>query len=617
MIEEAFAMCGIIGYTGRKNAVPVLISGLHSLEYRGYDSAGVAVIEDGNVVCVKSQGRISDMEALLEARCGGLCSHTGIGHTRWATHGAPSDKNAHPHGTELVHAVHNGIIENYAELRERLAALGYRFHSDTDTEAAVYLIDYHYRKTGDPMAAISAAVRELRGSWAFGILFADKDGELYATRHESPLIVASDDTGSYMASDVTALMDYTNQYIRLDEEEIAVLRADGIRVFRMDGTAVEKEVQAVTWNRDAARRGGFAHFMLKEIHEEPEAVRKTVGSVVHDKIPAFHAGGADIESIGRASHIEIVACGTAMHAGLIGKRWIERFSGIPTTVEIASEFRYSPPIVEKGDLFIAISQSGETADTLAALRLAKSLGMHTLSIVNVVGSSVARESDGVIYTCAGPEIAVASTKAYPCQLSVLYLLAVHLGLSRGKITRQEATSLVSSLVQDVPEAIEHVIGRAEEIRAAAEKIRHSEDIFYIGRGADYFLAEEASLKLKEVSYIHSEAYPAGELKHGTISLITDGVPVIAIATSRTLYDKMTSNIREVRARGAYILLLCGEDFPEPEAIADTVIRLPALAEELMPMETATAFQLLAYYASVLRGCDVDKPRNLAKSVTVE
>lgn len=610
-------MCGIIGYTGRKNAVPILLSGLRSLEYRGYDSAGIAVTDGENIVCVKSKGRISDMEGLLESRYPDLASHTGIGHTRWATHGAPSDENAHPHGTGLVFAVHNGIIENYAQLRERLSSLGYSFHSDTDTEAAVCLVDYHYRRLRDPVSAIAAAVQELRGSWALGILFADREGELYATRHESPLIAASDDTGSYIASDITALLDYTDRYIRLDENEIAVLRADGVRFCRMDGTAVEKEVQMVTWNRDAARRGGFDHFMLKEIHEEPEAVSRTVGACTRGMLPDFGAGSVDMAAVCRAPHIHIVACGTAMHAGLIGKRLIERYAGIPASVEIASEFRYSPPVAAKGDLFVAISQSGETADTLAALRLAKSLGMYTLSLVNVVGSSVARESDGVIYTCAGPEIAVASTKAYLVQLSVLYLLAVRLGLANGKMSEQEAATLVVALAQDAPRAVSGVIDRAGEIRAAAEKIRSAEDIFFIGRGADYFLAEEASLKLKEVSYIHSEAYPAGELKHGTISLITDGVPVIAIATSRALYDKMTNNIREVRARGASIVMLCGADFPEPEAIADTVIRLPALPEALMPLPAATAFQLLAYYTSVLRGCDVDKPRNLAKSVTVE
>lgn len=610
-------MCGIIGYTGRKNAVPVLISGLHSLEYRGYDSAGIAVMDGGAVTCVKAKGRIANVESLLESRPHELSSHTGIGHTRWATHGAPSDENSHPHGTELVYAVHNGIIENYAELRERLAGLGYRFRSETDTEAAVCLIDYHYRQTGDPKEALAAATRELRGSWALGVLFADRDGELYAVRHENPLVAASDETGSYIASDITALLEHTDRYIRLDEDEIAVLCADGIRVYGADGDPVEKEVQTVTWNRDAARRGGFPHYMLKEIHEEPETIRKTVGAGTRGGFPDFGAGNVDMAALDRAEHIYIVACGTAMHAGLIGKQLIERFSGIPVSVEIASEFRYGAPIVSENDLFIAISQSGETADTLAALRLAKSLGMYTLSIVNVVGSSVARESDGVIYTCAGPEIAVASTKAYIVQLSVLYLLAAHFGFCRGRLSEREVSAFVSDLKNAAPDAVASVIARAEELKAAAETIKGAEDIFYIGRGADYFLAEEASLKLKEVSYIHSEAYPAGELKHGTISLITDGVPVIAIANTRELHDKMINNIREVRARGAYVLLLCGADFPETTGIADTVIRLPALREELMPLPTATAFQLLAYYTSVLRGCDVDKPRNLAKSVTVE
>ena len=610
-------MCGIIGYTGRENAVPVLIAGLHSLEYRGYDSAGIAVMGNGNVTCIKAKGRIADMEALLDSRPCPLSSHTGIGHTRWATHGVPSDENSHPHGTELVYAVHNGIIENYAALRERLSDLGYVFHSETDTEAAVCLIDFYYRKTGDPREAIAAAARELRGSWALGVLFADRDGEIYATRHESPLIAASDENGSYIASDITALLEYTDRYVRLDENEIAVLRVDGAAFYTADGTPVVKEMQTVTWNRDAARRGGFPHYMLKEIHEEPEAIRRTVGAGTRGGLPDFSAGSVDMAALDRASHIYIVACGTAMHAGLVGKRLIERFSGIPVSVEIASEFRYGAPITSETDLFIAISQSGETADTLAALRLARSLGMYTLSIVNVVGSSVARESDGVIYTCAGPEIAVASTKAYIVQLSVLYLLAAHLGLRHGRLSEREASDFVSALGTAAPEAVASVIDRSEEIEAAAEKIKAAENIFYIGRGADYFLAEEASLKLKEVSYIHSEAYPAGELKHGTISLIADGVPVIAIANTGELYDKMTSNIREVRARGAYVVLFCGADFPETAGIADAVIRLPALPEAWRPLPTATAFQLLAYYTSVLRGCDVDKPRNLAKSVTVE
>ena len=356
-------MCGIIGYTGRKNAVPVLISGLHSLEYRGYDSAGIAVMDGGAVTCVKAKGRIANVESLLESRPHELSSHTGIGHTRWATHGAPSDENSHPHGTELVYAVHNGIIENYAELRERLAGLGYRFRSETDTEAAVCLIDYHYRQTGDPKEALAAATRELRGSWALGVLFADRDGELYAVRHENPLVAASDETGSYIASDITALLEHTDRYIRLDEDEIAVLCADGIRVYGADGAPVEKEVQTVTWNRDAARRGGFPHYMLKEIHEEPETIRKTVGAGTRGGFPDFGAGNVDMAALDRAEHIYIVACGTAMHAGLIGKQLIERFSGIPVSVEIASEFRYGAPIVSENDLFIAISQSGETADT--------------------------------------------------------------------------------------------------------------------------------------------------------------------------------------------------------------------------------------------------------------
>lgn len=609
-------MCGIIGYTGEKNAVPLLISGLYALEYRGYDSAGIAFFDENNVECIKSRGRIENIERLTKKQ-GELVSHCGVGHTRWATHGAPSDENSHPHHTELVFAVHNGIIENYAGLRERLSTYGYTFDSETDTEAAVCLIDWHYRKTKDPIAAIAASVAELRGSWALGILFADRKGEIYAIRHESPLIAATDGTGGFIASDITALLGYTDRYIRLGEGEIAVLHGAELTFCDLSGCPIEKEEQTITWNRDAARKGGFPHFMLKEIHEEPEVLRKSVGTGMQHIFSVFDGALPARTVLCRTEHIYIAACGTAMHAGLIGGRAIERMAGIPVTVEIASEFRYASPIVGANDLFIAISQSGETADTLAALRLAKSLGMTTVSIVNVVGSSIARESDHVLYTCAGPEIAVASTKAYVVQLTMLYLVASYLGKIRNTTIDKENELFIETLFGKAPEAVASVIGRSNEIEAAAKHIKDAEHIFYIGRGIDYFLAEEASLKLKEVSYIHSEAYPAGELKHGTISLVTDGVPVIALATSPALYDKMVNSIREVRARGAYVMLLCREDFPAPETVADIVLRLPVLPELLMPLPSAAAFQLLAYYTAVLRGCDVDKPRNLAKSVTVE
>ena len=610
-------MCGIIGYSGSENAVPILLSGLHALEYRGYDSAGIAVFEDGGITTVKSKGRISEVEKLISEKYDGLSSECGIGHTRWATHGEPSDKNSHPHSTENVTLVHNGIIENYTEIKEFLCGKGYVFVSDTDTETALKLLDYNYKLLGDKFAAIKATIGKIRGAYAFVIIFRDEPGTVYAIRNASPLIAAKNNTGTFIASDITAVLKYTRSYYRIDENEIAVLKKDDISFFTLDEKPVKKELLSVTWDVDAAEKGGYDHFMLKEIHEEPDSVVKTVHSRLKDGLPFFDIDSLTDERVKNIGRIHIVACGTAMHAGLAGKFAIEKLARIPVTVDIASEFRYNNPILSKNDIFIAISQSGETADTLAALRMAKAEGLYTLSVVNVVGSSVARESDGVIYTWAGPEIAVASTKAYVVQICILYMLAVKLALSEGKLTEEKAREYMDVLQNDAPKAIEKVLEKEDEIRALSEKLKDADDMFFIGRGVDSCLAQEASLKLKEVSYIHSEAYAAGELKHGTISLIVEGVPVIAIATEPKLYEKTISNIKECKARGASSLLICDEDFPVSSDVATDILRIPHIDELFMPIPTCCAFQLIAYYTAVLRGCDVDKPRNLAKSVTVE
>ena len=610
-------MCGIIGYCGNENAVPILLSGLHALEYRGYDSAGIAVFEKDGITTVKAKGRISEVEKLISEKYEGLSSNCGIGHTRWATHGEPSDRNSHPHSTEDVTIVHNGIIENYTQVKEFLCGKGYAFVSDTDTETALKLIDYNYKLLGDKFAAIKATVEVLKGSYAFGIIFKDEPNTVYALRKDSPLIAAKGDNGTFIASDIPAVLKYTRSYYRIDENEIAVLGESSIRFFTLDKQPIEKEIQTVTWDVGAAEKGGYDHFMIKEIHEEPDSIIKTVHSRLKDGLPYFDIDSLTDERIKNIGRIHIVACGTAMHAGLAGKFAIEKLARIPVTVDVASEFRYNNPILSKNDIFIAISQSGETADTLAALRMAKAAGLYTLSVVNVVGSSVARESDGVIYTWAGPEIAVASTKAYVVQICILYMLAIRLAMSEGRLTEDKAREYMDVLLKEAPAAVEKVLEKDGEIRSLAEKLKDANDIFFIGRGVDSCLAQEASLKLKEVSYIHSEAYAAGELKHGTISLIVEGVPVIAIATESKLYEKTISNIKECKARGASSLLICDETFGVASDVATDILRIPHIDELFMPIPTCCAFQMIAYYTAVLRGCDVDKPRNLAKSVTVE
>lgn len=612
-------MCGIVGYIGAKDCSEVLVSALRKLEYRGYDSAGIAVFDKGKIRIKKAQGRLDDLENKMKIE-GVPCGHVGIGHTRWATHGVPSEINSHPHrGGEKVTIVHNGIIENYKEIKEKLLALGRVFRSETDTEVAAQLLDLNYTECGDPVKAIAKTLSEVEGSFALGILFSDREGEIYAVRRESPLIVGvgEQEQESFIASDVPAIIKYTKNYYLLEHDEIAKLTAGGVSFCDLEGNAVEKELKVADWSMDAAEKAGYDHFMIKEIHEQPTAVRTTVAPRVVDSMPCLEECSITIESLSDVHQVYIVACGTAMHAGMIGKYVIEKLCRVPVIVDIASEFRYRDPLIKEGDLVIIISQSGETADSLAAMRLAKKMGAKTLAIVNAKGSSIAREADMLIYTHAGPEIAVASTKAYMVQLSVMYLLAFELAYAKKTIDEAECRRL-TGLLMDIPaligKTIENTDARSDK---AAMKLTEADSLLYIGRGLDYALSMEGSLKLKEISYIHSESYAAGELKHGTISLITGGMPVIAVATQNTLLDKTISNIKEVKARGAMVILVCDEEAQITDDVADFIIKVPKTEELLMPMLAVVPLQLVAYYTSVRRGNDVDKPRNLAKSVTVE
>ncbi|MBR2352899.1 MAG: glutamine--fructose-6-phosphate transaminase (isomerizing) [Clostridia bacterium] len=610
-------MCGIIGYTGMRDCVPILLEGLKTLEYRGYDSAGITYAKDGVLHSVKAKGRLSILaERLTEPSVEGATS--GIGHTRWATHGAPSDKNSHPHSTETLSLVHNGIIENYAQIGDRLSREGYVFLSDTDTERAAALLDFYYKEVKDPKKAIFRLCRDLRGSYAFGILFRSEPNTIYAIRRDSPLIVANTEDGCLISSDIPAILPYTRHYYRLSEGVLAVLSGKEIYFFNEEGESVSQTEEVVSWNVEEAKKGGYHHFMLKEIHEEPEALRKTVEPRIRDGFVDFSHELPDDTFLGSVKRLHIVACGTAMHAGLVGKSLIERYARLPVNVEIASEFRYRDPILEKDDLVVLISQSGETADTLAALRHAKSKGIRTLAIVNVIGSSVAREADDVLYTRAGPEIAVASTKAYSVQCSLLYLLALRLAKLRNTMTDGQIAELSDLLLHNVPELIERTLEQSEIVRRVASTIKDAEHIFYIGRDIDSSLCTEASLKLKEISYIHSEAYASGELKHGTISLVTDDVPVVALATVSKVCEKTVSGIREVKARGAYVVTVTTEALAKQYEIpSDEWLILPNADERILPFSATTVMQLLAYHVSALKGLDVDKPRNLAKSVTVE
>ncbi len=606
-------MCGIVGYVGSRDCTEVLVNGLTKLEYRGYDSAGIAVFQDDVITVTKSKGRLADLEKRME-REGRPVGQVGIGHTRWATHGEPSDLNSHPHSGERVTIVHNGIIENYKELKDHLLSKGVVFESDTDTEVVARLLDYRYN--GSPIQTISETIRDLRGSYALGIIFADHPEQVYAVRCESPLIVGVGENESFIASDVPAIIEYTRDYYLLEQEEIAVLGRDGVHIYDSFGQPVEKELKTADWDVEAIGKGGYAHFMLKEIHEQPTAIRNTIEPRIRDGLPNLEECGITPEVLCKFRQIHVVACGTAMHAGTVGKYVIEKLARVPVTVDIASEFRYREPLVGEGDLVIVISQSGETADSLEAMRLAKRLGTKTLAIVNAMGSSIAREADMLIYTHAGPEIAVASTKAYMVQIAVMYLFAFELALAVGQIDESRCRELVKLLAQ-TPEVISEILEHKEQTQYIASSLITADSLLYIGRGLDYALSMEGSLKLKEISYIHSESYAAGELKHGTISLITENMPVIAVATQRALWEKTVSNIKEVKTRGAKVILICREsDNIDPSAV-DLKYGLPDFDDMLMPMIAVVPLQLIAYYTSVLKGNDVDKPRNLAKSVTVE
>lgn len=606
-------MCGIVGYVGNRDATDVLIDGLRHLEYRGYDSAGIAVFESGQIRTIKTRGRLDDLVKKMNVE-GKPIGHCGIGHTRWATHGEPSDINSHPHGNKVVSIVHNGIIENYMSIKEFLQEKGYTFESQTDTETIAKLLDYYYR--GDPLEAIRAALAKIHGSYALGIIFHDFPDKVYATRKDSPLIVGVGTDENFIASDVPAILKYTRNYYLLEQDEIAELTADCITVTDINGDVLSKELMTATWDIEAAEKGGYPHFMIKEINEQPTAILNTITPRIQNGLPRLNLPNLPDDSFGKYKSIQIVACGTAMHAGMIGKYLIEKMARIPVNVDIASEFRYRDLILDQDDLVIVISQSGETADSLAALRIAKKIGAHTLAIVNVVGSSIAREADDVIYTYAGLEIAVASTKAYAVQVAIMYLLAIKFALARGRITEEDAKNYCATLLE-IPNAMKNMLENANDCQYYASKFQNAHSLFFIGRGLDYALSLEGSLKLKEISYIHSEAYAAGELKHGTISLISKDVPVVAVATQANIYEKTISNVKEVRARGAKVLLICKEDAVVDPEVADYILRIPVYNDIFMPLVTIVPLQLFAYYTAVLRGCDVDKPRNLAKSVTVE
>ena len=606
-------MCGIVGYVGKRSAQDVLLDGLEKLEYRGYDSAGVALALDGGIRVVKSKGRLTQLRQKLAAQALAQ-SFCGIGHTRWATHGEPSDVNSHPHSTPRVSIVHNGIIENYGILKERLIAKGYTFESETDTEVLVKLIDSCY--TGDPLRALQEALAKVRGSYALAVLFRDRPDTIFAVKRESPLIVGWGEGENFVASDIPALLKYTRRYSVLEEGDMAVCTAEGIRFYNEFAEPVQRPVLTADWDMEAAEKGGYPHFMLKEINEQPTAITATVSPRVEDGMPDLHIPQLTDEVLRGIGTVHLVGCGTAMHAGMVGKAAIETLARVPAEVDIASEFRYRDPILNPNDLVIIISQSGETSDTLAALKLAKSRGVPVLAIVNVVGSSIARAADYVLYTYAGPEIAVASTKAYMVQLCVLYLFALRLAYARGRLSEAETRRYTAQLLR-APEIIKARLADCDQIKYLASRYMNTQSCFFIGRGFDYSLSLEGSLKLKEISYVHSDAYAAGELKHGTISLITDGVPVIALATQKQVYEKTISNAKETRSRGARVLLFTTKDAVVPEGVADAVIRLDEYEDILMPLQLIVPLQLFAYYMAVLRGCDVDKPRNLAKSVTVE
>ena len=612
-------MCGIVGYIGDEQAAPILLSGLSKLEYRGYDSAGIAVRneETGKIEIVKEKGRL---RALVEKTDGGKAvpGTSGIGHTRWATHGEPSTQNAHPHCTDdrSVVLVHNGIIENYQELKEKLVKSGYSFYSQTDTEVAVKLIDYYYKKTGTPLEAISRAMLRIRGSYAFGVLFHDYPGKLFAARKDSPLIIGISEHGGLIASDVPAILNQTRKVYYIGNLEIAEISKEEVHFYNIDREELHKDLVEIKWDAEAAEKGGFEHFMLKEIHEQPKAVRDTINAYVKDGKIDFSEVGIEEEQLKKLERIYIVACGSAYHVGMVGKYVLESMADIPVEVDLASEFRYRDPKLVANSLVIVISQSGETADSLAALRLSKEKGKQVLGVVNVIGSSIARESNYVLYTYAGPEISVATTKAYSTQLIAMYLLAIKLAEVKGQITEERVTELLTEM-STLPEKIQRVLEDKERIQWFASKYANAKDIFFIGRGLDYAISMEGSLKMKEISYIHSEAYAAGELKHGTISLIEDGTLVVGVLTQQALFEKTISNMVEVKSRGAYLMGLTSYGNYGVEDTADFSVYVPKTEQYYMTSLAIVPLQLMGYYVSVAKGLDVDKPRNLAKSVTVE
>lgn len=607
-------MCGIIGFTGSLEAKNILLGGLAALEYRGYDSAGIALAGENGIQTIKTIGKVSDL-VNKTTQIGELTESCGIGHTRWATHGGVINANAHPHTFGKVTLIHNGIIENYHELELELAAEGKHPLSQTDTEIVSMLMDRYYQ--GDAFSAILNTAKKIQGAYAFCILFEDEPEVIYCLRNASPLVACHTKEGSFVASDTVALIDYSKDYFVIPEHHIVRLTKNNITIFDLNHTEVEPSMLHVNWDITSAQKNGYPHFMLKEIFEQPQSIHSTVvPRLTKDNIPDFEKDQIPDSIFADVNRIIITACGTAMHTGMIGRVLFEKLVRIPVTVEIASEFRYQEPIMDSKTLVITISQSGETADTLAALRLAKREGATTLSIVNVKGSSIARESDYVLYTQAGPEIAVASTKAYTAQLSCLYLLVVKVALLRGTISEETAAQYMTEL-RSVIGAIEQTLQQDQTIKDICRNLVDKEDLFFIGRGLDYALSWEGSIKLKEISYIHSEAYAAGELKHGTLSLITEGVPVIAIATQSRVYSKMISNIREVQARGAFVIMITNGEDEVDSSLYNYHIATPKLSDNFAPFTAAVVLQLIAYYTCVHRGFDVDQPRNLAKSVTVE
>ncbi|MBB6623497.1 glutamine--fructose-6-phosphate transaminase (isomerizing) [Clostridium gasigenes] len=608
-------MCGIVGYVGNREASPILVEGLSKLEYRGYDSAGVAIIENGDLTVKRCKGRLKNLENNLEKEP--IKGTIGIGHTRWATHGEPSDSNSHPHSNAegTISVVHNGIIENYIKLREWLGSKGYKFYSETDTEVIPNLIDYYYK--GDLFEALTKAITKMEGSYAIGVICKNEPDKLIAVRKDSPLIVGLGKDEFFIASDIPAVLEYTREVYLLEDKEFVIITNDGVTLKTEDGEVIDKEIFHVTWDIDAAEKGGFEDFMLKEVYEQPKAIRDTLTSrIAGDAKVSLENIKFTKEELDKFDRVFIVACGTAYHAGLVGKTVIENLAKIPVEVDIASEFRYRQPLITKNSLLIVISQSGETADTLAVLRDSKKLGATVLAVTNVVGSSVSREAHHVLYTWAGPEIAVASTKAYETQLIAMYILGLYFGEVKETISKEES-SIIKEEIANLPSKVEMILTQKEELQKFAAKNYMDKDVFFLGRGLDYAIALEGSLKLKEISYIHSEAYAGGELKHGPIALIEKGTVVIALVTQDKLKDKMISNIREVITRGAKVLAIANEGDKDIEGVVDGVIYIPNTNPILTPVLSVVPLQLIAYYMAKEKGCDVDKPRNLAKSVTVE